>query len=158
MNQTPCGVTAAWIARRDAKGWYMPMVGDRWRRLAGELNAGFMGLEGCTNVGSRGTGILWWCPLTRGTTQGGIGAAHGPQEKPCRGTRVSPDLRTNPGRYRGHSRARGENLWGYRGVPSPQGQPREVWGPPTGPGSKSVGVLGCPVTPRTTHGRIGVSL
>ena len=119
MNQTLGGVAAAWMAARGAKGRCKPVVNDRWRRLlASELDAGFMGLEGCTDMGFGGKAQpLWGCPLTPQTTHGGTGVAHGPWEKPRGGIGVSPDIKTNPGRYWGRPRAPGENLWGYRGVP-----------------------------------------
>ena len=86
--------------------------------LAGRLSAGFMGFEGCTYVESGGTEQpLWGCPLTPGTTQGGIGAAHGPQEKLHGGIGVSLDPKTNPGRYRDRPRAPGENQRGYGDAP-----------------------------------------
>ena len=98
-------------------------------------------------VGFGGTGMLWACPLTPGRTQGGIGAAHGPreklhrgigifpdlrtnpegigaahglQEKICGDIGVPPDLKTNPRRYPGRPWARGENMCGYKDVPSPR--------------------------------------
>ena len=63
------------------------LLGDRWGMLlAGGLDAGIMGFEGCTYVEFAGMEqLLWRCPLTPGTTQGGIGAAHGPREKRYRG-------------------------------------------------------------------------
>ena len=83
---------------------------------------------------------LCGCPLTSRTTQGVIGAAHGPREKFCWGIGLSLDLRTNPGRYRtrekicgamgvfldpktnpgrhrGRPRVPGAMQWGYGGVP-----------------------------------------
>ena len=66
MNRTLCGAAAAWMATRAAKGWCKPVVDDGWRRLlAGELDAAFMGLEGCTYMESGPkTQPLWGCPLT----------------------------------------------------------------------------------------------
>ena len=88
--------------------WPRPGLCMRQRRVRCDgfmLDAGFMGLEGCTYVGSGGTArLLWGCRLTPQTTQGGIGAAHGPQEKPREGIGVSRDLKTNPRRYRGRPR------------------------------------------------------
>ena len=70
--------------------------------LAGGLSAGFMGFEGCTYVECGGKAQpLWGCPLSLGTTQGGIGAAHVPREKLRGGVGVSPDPTTNPRRYQG---------------------------------------------------------
>ena len=69
---------------------------------------------------------LWGCPLTLGTTQASIGAAHRPRKKLSAGRGVSPDPRTNSRRYGGHPRAPGENLWGDRCVPSPEEQLTEV--------------------------------
>ena len=47
MNRALCGVAAAWMATRGAKGWCKSVVDDGWRRLlAGELDAGIMAWRG----------------------------------------------------------------------------------------------------------------
>ena len=70
---------------------------------------------------------------------------------------VPLDPKNNSRRYWGSPQATEETSWGYRGAPSPHGQLREVSGPPTGPGGKSVGVWGCPLTQGPTHGGIGAA-
>ena len=52
-------------------------------------------------------------PLALGTTQGGIGATHKPQEKISGGIRVPLDPKNNARRYRSISQTPGETAWGY---------------------------------------------
>ena len=71
--------------------------------------------------------------------------------------RVPLDPKSNSRRYWRGPRAAEETMWGYRGAPQPQDPPREASRPPTGPGRKSVGVWGCPLTPGPTQGGIGAA-
>ena len=96
-------------------------VDDEWRfekDVGVDVRDGHYGLGGCTcmRFGSGGM-LLWGCPLTPRTTQGGIGAAQRPRKKLRGGIGVPLDPRTNSERYWGRPRAPGENLWGYGGVP-----------------------------------------
>ena len=88
------------MAARVTNRWCVSLVGD-WcgMLLAGALGAGFMGFERCMDAESWGMAQrLWGCPLTKRSPQGGIGAAHGFQEKLPEGIGVSPYPTTNSGR------------------------------------------------------------
>ena len=124
------GVAAACMATWGMQRCYKSMMNGDWRRTwADKAEASIMAWTG-VRVCGLAVGV-WGCPLTPGTTQGSIGAAHrplkklrggirvppdqgptqgaigaahGPREKICGGMGVSPDPRTNSGRYRGRPR------------------------------------------------------
>ena len=65
-----------------------------------------------------------------------------PDESGCGLTGVSPDPRSNSGRYGGVLRAPGTTGMEYRGVPPPREQLEEVQGPPLAPGATRWGYRG----------------
>ena len=67
-------------------------------------NKGLMCME-CKSIEAPTSG----CPLTPGPTQGGIGAAHRPYEKPRRGIGASRSVKSKPRSYEGLPRAPGGN-------------------------------------------------